>query len=72
MQLTIWLVLILAIIGAVVWLIYKMNKTGGTLVQTLKDMTSDVVVKTPAKLADFLAEPANQEGGYTPWVKSSD
>jgi hypothetical protein len=49
-----------------------MRKTGSGVVEAVKSLTTTPTVTTPKNLADFLSEPANQEGGYTPWKADNE
>jgi hypothetical protein len=68
MEIWLYSIVVLAIIVAIIFVIREMRKTGGSIGSALKTLTSSPIVTTPPKLADFLSEPANQPGGYQPWV----
>jgi uncharacterized protein YoxC len=72
MEIWLYSIVVLAILVAIIFIIREMRKTGSGVVEAVKSLTTTTpTVTTPKNLADFLAEPANQEGGYTPW-KATD
>jgi hypothetical protein len=56
------------IIGLIV-LVYALRMAGHDMGETLNKIIGPAKpVVTPMTLQKFLDEPANQPGGYTPWV----
>jgi len=57
------------IIVALIVLVYALHKAGHDMGETVsKIFGPSPPVTTPEKLQQFLDEPANQPGGYTPWT----
>ena len=72
MEIWLYSIVVLAILVAIIFIIREMRKTGSGVVEAVKSLTTTPTVTTPKNLADFLSEPANQEGGYTPWKASNE
>jgi uncharacterized membrane protein len=72
MEIWLYSVVVLAILIAIVFVIREMRKTGGSIGDALKSLTSTPTVTVPSGVAGFLSEPSNQPGGYQPWVAKDE
>jgi hypothetical protein len=61
--------LYLGIIIGLIVLVYALHKAGHDMGETVsKIFGPSPPVVTPPDLQNFINEPANQPGGYTPWT----
>jgi hypothetical protein len=66
-----WAGIVLAVLAALIIIIYMLKGAGHDITGTVKDLLGPTKpVVTPKALQDFLDEPANQPGGFTPWSPS--
>jgi hypothetical protein len=76
MEIVFYSLLVIAILGLIIGIIYQLRKAGTSLSDTVGNLADRVLgpdkVITPAELQKFIDEPANQPGGYVPWTPEDD
>jgi hypothetical protein len=68
---TLWMILIIGILAAIALAVYELTKAGSSLGSVLTSVKNWISPPDPVmgpELQKFVNEPANQPGGYKPWV----
>jgi len=70
-----WIALGIAALLAIALVIYEIRKASGGASDAINSVLDSVfgprTVTTPKGVQDFLNQPANQPGGYTPWTPTT-